>query len=359
VLSVAFSPDGQWLATGSDDYLRGEFARFAGDVCLWDTASGVQLLRLSGHRGSVWGVAFSPDGSRLASGSSDATVRVWGPPAAPEPPSSFSASLRSARLEAKAAKEVFAHKKRKKWDVAGGGAELACLRGHKGLVACVAFSPDSQRLASGSADYNVRLWDTATGDRLVCLCRHKVSVRCVAFSPDGTRLVSGSADSIVRVWDAAGGTELACLRGHEKSVTSVAFSPDGTRVASASDDKTVRVWDASNGECLEILEGIGDVSAIARTTSRGTGWIALARGSETVILPASTRAPVAWFPEALDHLATHPAGCAWAGSRARHLYLLELETPRSTREVAPQPEQRHANNSGVPPSVMGTGRAPS
>jgi WD40 repeat protein len=137
----------------------------------------------------------------------------------------------------------------------------------------------------------------------------------------------------VRIWDAQSGAEMLCLRGHEDWVTSVAYSPDGRRLASAG-DKTVRVWDAQSGECLEVIQGEGDIAAIAAGPSRFP-WRALGRGLETVIEDASTGQGVAWFPEALRDITTHPAGRTWAGVVRQHVYILVLEgEPRNGLPIA-------------------------
>ncbi|KAM6516800.1 hypothetical protein FSOLCH5_007742 [Fusarium solani] len=131
---------------------------------------------------------------------------------------------------------------------------LQTLDGHGRSVLSVAFSADGQRLASGSVDRTVKVWDTATGACVQTLEGHGQSVYAVAFSADGQRLASGSVDKTVKVWDAATGACVQTLKGHGSSVFSVAFSADGQRLASGSDDQTVKVWDAATGACVQTLE---------------------------------------------------------------------------------------------------------
>ena len=215
VMSVAFSPDGQRLASASSDKT----------VKVWDAATGQESLTLKGHTGRVWSVAFSPDGQRLASASFDKTVKVWD---------------------------------------AATGRELLTLKGHTGAVWSVAFSPDGQQLASASTDETVKMWDAATGQELLTLKGHTSWVNSVAFSPDGQRLASASDDGTVKVWDVATGQESHTLKGHTDDVNSVAFSPDGQRLASASDDGTVKVWDVATGqESLTLTGHTGRVYSVA------------------------------------------------------------------------------------------------
>ena len=149
------------------------------------------------------------------------------------------------------------------WDSAT-GKELFALKGHAGPVRSVAFSPDGQRLASGSNDQTVKIWDSATGKELFSLKGHAGVVWSVAFSPDGQRLASGSEDKTVKIWDSATGKELFALKGHAGAVTSVAFSPDGQRLASASCDQTVKIWDSATGKELFALKGhAGWVTSVA------------------------------------------------------------------------------------------------
>ncbi|MDH4482204.1 MAG: hypothetical protein QE279_05790, partial [Rhodoferax sp.] len=153
-------------------------------------------------------VAFSPDGTLVATGCHDRTARLW--------------------------------------DVHT-GRELRTLQGHCGGVTSVAFSPDGTLLATGSEDKTARLWDAHTGRELRVLQGHDGWVRGVAFSPDNTLLTTGSVDNTARLWDAHTGRELRVLQGHDDWVISVAFSPDGTLLATGSRDKTARLWDAHTG----------------------------------------------------------------------------------------------------------------
>ncbi len=127
------------------------------------------------------------------------------------------------------------------------------LLGHTNEVLSVTFSPDGQRIVTGSADRTAKVWDAQTGQELLTLEGHTVGVTSVAFSPDGHRILAGSADRTAKVWDAEIGQELPTLKGHTDFVSSIAFSPDAKRIVTGSGDGTAKVWDATTGQELLAL----------------------------------------------------------------------------------------------------------
>ncbi|KAK4656838.1 HNWD NOD-like receptor pc14 [Podospora pseudocomata] len=142
------------------------------------------------------------------------------------------------------------------WDTASGVCTQT-LEGHGRWVQSVAFSPDGRRVASGSDDNTIKIWDTASGVCTQTLEGHGGRVQSVVFSPDGQRVASGSHDNTIKIWDTASGVCTQTLEGHGGWVRSVAFSPDGQRVASGSDDNTIKIWDTASGVCTQTLEGHG------------------------------------------------------------------------------------------------------
>ena len=132
--------------------------------------------------------------------------------------------------------------------------QLLTLKGHSSEVGSVAFSPDGKRLASGSTDKTIKIWDTVTGKELLTLKGHSKGVDSVAFSPDGKRLASASGDKTIKLWDTVTGKELLTLKGHSGFASSIAFSPDGKRLASPS-VRTIKIWDAVTGKELLTLKG--------------------------------------------------------------------------------------------------------
>ncbi len=210
IWSVAFSPDGRLIATGGED----------GKAKLWDAESGHEVHLLKGHRSGVASLAFSPDGGRIATGSWDRTLKIW--------------------------------------DVEQGDETLA-LKGHTDRVLSVAFSADGKQLMSGSSDHTAKVWDAQRGQEIIAVQHGPVgAVWSITFSPDSRRIVTGSdvwSDHTVRIWDVETGRGVAACKGHEADVLSVTMSPDGQRLLTASLDNTVRLWDATTGRQLRVIAG--------------------------------------------------------------------------------------------------------
>lgn len=227
VYSVSFSPNGKILASASDD----------GTVKLW-SRDGKQITTIKGHQGAVNTVSFSPNGQAIASAGVDGTIKLW-------------------NLQGRQIKSIKAHQDKiysvsygkilasasedktvKLWN--SQGKQLGTLKGYKDRVLSVSVSPDGQTIASASWDNTVKVWGV-DGQEIGTLNGHKSPVISVNFSRDGKTIASASADGVIKLWTHYG-REIATLKGHSTWVSSLSFSPDGLTIASASADNTIKLW---------------------------------------------------------------------------------------------------------------------
>jgi WD40 repeat protein len=246
VTSVAVTPDGKCVVSGSWDKT----------VRVWELATGKEVRRFTGHQDWVNSVAVTPDGQHVVSGSGDNTLRLWEP------------DILVVCLRGSVDKTV------RLWELAT-GKEVRRFTGHQDWVNSVAVTPDGKYVVSGSGDNTLRLWEPdilvvclrgsvdktvrlwklATGKEVRRFTGHEWVVESVAVTPDGKYVVSGSRDNTVRLWELATGKEVRRFTGHEDTVRSVAVTPDGKYIVSGSKDKTVRLWDLATGQEVRRFTG--------------------------------------------------------------------------------------------------------
>jgi len=246
--SVAFSPDGKQVISGSRDRI----------IKMWDIASGSMIRTFSGHTDDVTSVTFSPDGKQiLSAGLRDNTLKLWD--------AATGRTIRTFSGHTLAVESVVFSpdgnqvlsgswdETIKLWDVASGRV-IRTFSGHTERVYSVAFSPDGMQVLSGSSDNTIKLWDTSSGRVIKTFSSGYSTVNSVAFSPDGKQILSGSGKT-VKLWDIASGQEIKTFSGYSEIVTSVAFSPDGTQALSGSWDKSVKLWDIASGRVIRTFSG--------------------------------------------------------------------------------------------------------
>ncbi|NCT50470.1 MAG: hypothetical protein GPJ04_03315 [Microcystis aeruginosa G13-03] len=221
VWAVSFSSDSQFLATASSDRT----------VKIWNLEEKKLLKTLDEHTDWVWTVNFSPDGKFLASGGGDKSLKIW----------KVGESISEISLIE---------------DINIQNHQYA----HKDCICCVKFSPNSQLLASASADNTIKLWDIK-GNYINTLKGHTDKVYGIYFSSDGEKIISVSADKTIKLWSCSTGEEIKTFYGHKEWVNYAAFSPDDQYIASASNDNTIRIWDL-NGQSKIIGRHRGKVWSV-------------------------------------------------------------------------------------------------
>jgi eukaryotic-like serine/threonine-protein kinase len=362
IWTLAFSPDGKYLASAGIDYPDHT-------VKIWDAMTARLIHSLPGHTNYIPRLAFSADGKLLASGSVDKTARVWDVTTGREIYTlrghSGEVWTLSFRSDGTQLCSVDQGGTVKSWDLGSGNEVYTRTYPINLSVHGNALSPDGTRLASAGRDNIVRVWDTATGGLLHQLQGHTGYVWCLRFSPDGRRLASTSQDRTVRVWDAATGRLLGTLIAHSGSVWSAAFSPDGTRLASCSGDQTVRVWDAITGHELCSLRG--HVSEVYEVAFSPDGMRLASTGQDgTVRIWSAAVRPVAPTykndPVELGNVVFSPDSARLAaGDNNHHLHVWDALTGNLIRSleghasriicVAFSPDGRRLASAGLDKSV--------
>ena len=262
VFTVAWSPDSQRIASAGGNACVGAASgtcQRTGDttVHVWEARTGNLIHSYSGHSTVVRSVAWSPDGKRIASGSEDKTVQVWD--------ATTGSNVRTYsghhdwvyavawylgdKFIASASKDSTVQV----WDATtAGGIYSYTYTGHKGQVFTVAWSPDGKRIVSGGEDTTVQVWDATSGGNVQTFRGHTSYVGAVAWSPDGNYIASGSYDNSVRVWDVTTGNTINTYDindGYSSGqVYTVTWSPDSKYIAFGGDDTTIQVWDARTGK---------------------------------------------------------------------------------------------------------------
>ncbi len=281
IFSVAFSPDGKYIATASAD----------GTAKIWDAQTGALIITLAreGNTESVYSAAFSPDSTKVVTAEWDDTAKIW--------------DITQTLIKYEKIKREAATSKgstTKTW-VAVTGNPLYILQ-HKGSVNSAQFSPDGTKVVTASWDNTAKIWNAQTGALIITLEGHTALLDIAIFSPDGTKIVTVSRDKTAKIWDVATWQLQYTLEGHTDWVNSGSFSPDSSKLVTASNDKTAMIWDVTTGEHLNILKGHTDSVNSALFSPDGK-YIATASVDGTAkIWDVATYALVCTFKGHKDHV---------------------------------------------------------
>lgn len=266
--AFAYSPNGKTIASTSWDKPARMRGRSIPAVEVWDIATQEDKAILIGHPWRVNSIAYSPDGETIATGGwdRDNTVRLWN--------AQTGQNIFTSRTQTKQGTFVIFSPDGTTYAAAAAdntvhlwngktGKHKITLTGHTKQVSCAAYSPDSKTIATGSYDGTIRLWDATTGNHKTTLTSDKASVTSIGYSPDGNTIVCGTGNGDVQLWDTRTMKLKSTFTGHTKRAKSVIYSPDGNIIATASSDGTVRLWDAATGKSKAILTGYTRINTAA------------------------------------------------------------------------------------------------
>lgn len=254
VHDIAYHPSGRKIVTGCfDKNITDKYT-----VKEWDTETG-QCIKGYDAGSLVLSAAYTSDGNRILSGSSNGIVREWDPDTG-ECINAIKVYESHGTVQAACSPDNtqiaawWGDNSIRIWDIKT-GACIRVLEGHTGTVHDAAYSPDGRRLVTASADKTIREWDAETGKCIRTYDGHSGDVYSVVYNLKCNRILSASKDKTVKEWDNETGECIHTYEGHKQMAVSAIYSPDGKRIASASMDRSVKEWDIETGECLHTYEG--------------------------------------------------------------------------------------------------------